>query len=159
MGITIAPPHQMIGSAARSHTPDYSESGALPARGRPILPGIIERCYMSQTVPGPRSTSADRPELCPNVCFFLSQPPTISNMSPLRLMLALVSLLGMAAAYDMSQWSTGRATHSGGEVTQITLQGKFQGHGHGKWVPARSVDCPIRVRTPIHRKCHRKWMN
>ena len=41
-------------------------------------------------------------------------------MTPLSLMLALILLLGTAAAYNMSQWSTGRATHSGGE---IRLQG------------------------------------
>ena len=55
----------------------------------------------------------------------VSQSPTrpkliLSNMTPLSLMLALILLLGTAAAYNMSQWSTGRATHSGGE---IRLQG------------------------------------
>ena len=41
----------------------------------------------------------------------------LSNMSPLSLMIALVSLLRVAAAYNMPQWSTGRATHSGGEIS------------------------------------------
>ena len=56
-------------------------------------------------------------------------------------MIALVSLLVIAAAYDMSQWSTGRATHSGGEVTQSPCRVSFKGMGMASgYLPARLPD-------------------